>query len=89
MFNYSFDSNGSSVISTNLTLNDLINCGCRTYEDSKYIYFDVKAGSYDNSSKFLFVDFYHVKFFKMAEYDQAIYAGYTSDSENSQGEIFE
>ena len=88
-FNQTHYPNGSNIISVNLTLNNMMSCGVRTYEDSTYIYFDLKAAVSDTLNKYIYVDFYHIRFMKLSEYDgQSIYVGYTNDS-NSDAEIVE
>jgi len=88
-FNQSTDQYGFAVIEVNLTLNDLITCGCRTYEDDVYIYFVMMATNYDPYDNIVFADSYTIMFQKVAESETAIYAGYTTDSNNTQGEIEE
>ena len=88
-FNSTYDLSGSHIVSVNLSLNDMVNCGALIYEDSTYMYFDLKASTYDKSNKLIFDDFYHIKFMKLSSYGKVLYVGYTNDSSNSDDQILE
>ena len=89
--NFTVDSTNYSTkyISVNLTLNDLITCGCRKDEDSNYMYFYVKAAYYDPANNLVFSDYYRIIFLKIAGSDQALYVGYNSDWNDTQGDVIE
>ena len=88
--NFNSSTNSSTkYISVNLTLNDLIICGCRKDEDSNYMYFNVKAAYYDPANNLVFSDYYRLLFLKIAGSDQALYVGYNSDWNDTQGDVIE
>jgi len=88
-FTQYIDENGFNVVTTNLTLNDLVTCGCLSYQDSDNIYFEMKAANFDSENNLVFADFYTIIFSKIAGFNKTVYAGYTTDSNGTQGEIIE
>ena len=64
-------------------------CGSHKTEDSNYMYFDMKAANYDPLSKIILSDYYRLIFLKIAGSNQALYIGYTTDWNNTQGNIID